>query len=111
MWDQDGSTHNCALCWSVTPRLVVRGEDAQVASTNELLVVHAEDGVVAVQEVWMENDLDAVMGVVEQLNASNLVENGIIVVIGHVVCRYGREGVALESKDATFQQNLVFFRQ
>ena len=111
MWGQDGLTHNCALCRSVTPRLVVRREYAQVASTNELLIVHAQDGVVAVQEVWVEDDLDAVMRVVEQLDTSNLVENWIVVVIGHVMCRYGREGVALQNKNATFQQNLVFFRQ
>lgn len=36
-----------------------------MASTNELLIVETENGVVAVQEVGMEDDLHSVMIVVE----------------------------------------------
>ena len=78
-----------------------------MAATDELLVVHTKDWVVTVQEIGMEHHLDAVRRVVEQLNAADLVQDRVIVVVGHVVCRYGRECVALEGEDSTFQKNLI----
>ena len=53
-------THHCALRRGVAPWLVVRREDTQMAATDELLVVHTKDRVVAVQEIGMEHYLDAV---------------------------------------------------
>ena len=78
-----------------------------MAATDELLVVHTKDWVVAVQEVGMEHHLDAVRRVVEQLNATDLVQDGVIVVVGHVVRCHGRERIALEGEDSTLQENLV----
>ena len=78
-----------------------------MTATDELLVVHTKDWVVAVQEVGMEHHLDAVRRVVEQLNATDLVQDRVIVVVGHVVCRHGRECVALEGEDSTLQQDLM----
>ena len=104
-------TYNCAFGRRVSPRLIVRREDPQMAAADELLVVHAENRVVAVQEVRVEHDLDTVMRVVEQLDASDLVEDRVIVVVGHVVCRHGRERVPLEREDPPLQQHLVLLRQ
>ena len=78
-----------------------------MAATDELLVVHTEDRVVAIQEVGMEHHLDAVRRVVEQLNATDLVQDRVIVVVGHIVCRHGRERIALKGENSTFQENLI----
>ena len=56
-----------------------------MATTNKLLVVHAKDWVVRVQKIRMEDDLNAVRLIVEELNATNLVEDGVVVVVRHVM--------------------------
>ena len=61
----------------VSPRLIVAREDSQVATVYELLVVHTQDHVVAVQEVRVEDDLD-------------LGQNQVVVIVRHVVRRDGR---------------------
>ena len=82
-----------------------------MASTDEFFVVHAENGVVRVQEIGMEDNLDAVGLRVEELNAANLVQNRVVVVVRHVVGGDWRQSVALQSEDTTLQQNLVFVRE
>ena len=74
----------------VSPRLIVAWEDSQVATTYELLVVHTQDWVVAVQEVRVEDDLDAVARVVEELHALDLGQNRVVVIIRHIV-RHDRQ--------------------
>ncbi len=39
----------------------------------------------------MEDDFDAVGGVIEELHTPDLVEDGVFAVIEHVVCDDGRE--------------------
>ena len=104
-------TYDCALRRLVAPRLVVTREDSQVAAAHELLVVHAQDRVVAVQEVGVEHDLDAVRGRVEELDAADLVQDRVVRVVRHVVRRDGRKRVALEREDAPLEQHLVLVRQ
>ena len=104
-------TYDCALCGGVAPRLVVTREDSQVAAADELLVVHAQDRVVAVEEVGVEDDLDAVMRVVEELHAPDLGQNRVVVVVRHVVRRDGRERVPLKREDTALEQHLVLFRE
>ena len=82
-----------------------------MASTHELLVVHAQDRVVAVQEVGVEHNLDAVLRVVEELHTTDLVEDRVVRVVRHVVRRHWRQGVPLEREDAPLQQDLVLLRQ
>lgn len=82
-----------------------------MAAAHELLVVQAEDGVVAVQEVRVEDDLDAVGRGVEQLHAADLVQDRVVRVVGHVVRRHGRERVPLQREDAPLEEHLVFVRQ
>lgn len=79
-----------------------------MASTDEFFIVHAENGVVRVQEIGVEDNLDAVGLRVEELDAADLVQDRVIVVVGHVVGRDWRQSVALQSEDTTLQQNLVF---
>jgi len=53
-----GNSHHRALGGGVTPGLVVRGEDTQVAATDELLVVDSEQGIGRREELRMEDHLD-----------------------------------------------------
>lgn len=58
-----------------------------MATSDEFLVVESKDWIVRVQEIWMEDDLDAIRLIVEQLNASDLSQNRVVVVVRHVVRR------------------------
>ena len=71
----------------VSLRLIVAREDSQVATVYELLIVHTQDRVVAVQEVRVEDDLDAVVRVVEELHAPDLGQNWVVVIVCHDVHR------------------------
>lgn len=46
-----------ALTRRVAPRLIVGGEDPEVAATDELLIVHGQQGAGGGQELRVENDL------------------------------------------------------
>ena len=59
----------------------------------------------------MEHNLDAIVTGVEQLHAADLVQDRIVRVVGHVVRRDRGKRVALERKDAAFEEDLVFFRE
>jgi hypothetical protein len=78
-----------------------------VATSNKLLVIQTEDGVVGVQKLWMEDDLDPVGAPVEQLDAPDLVEDRVAGVVRHVVSDDRRKRVSLESKDSALEENLV----
>lgn len=82
-----------------------------MASSHKLLVIQSQDRIVTVQEVGVEDDLDSIVRVVEQLDASNLVQNRVISVIRHVVCNNGWQGVPFQGENAAFQQNHVFLRK
>lgn len=56
-----------------------------MASADKFFIVHPKDGVVRVQEIGVEDDLHAVCLRVEHLYSTNLVENRVIVVVGHIV--------------------------
>jgi len=51
----------------------------------------------------VKDDFDSVMVVVEEVDASDLAQNGIVAVISHVVGSDGWKRVAVESEDATFE--------
>lgn len=82
-----------------------------MAAAHELLVVHTENGVIAVQEVRVENDFDAIMGMVEELNAPNLVQDRVVGVVSHIVSGHRWECVALQGEDAALKQNPVLIRK
>ena len=104
-------THDSALGGSVTPGFVVRAEDTHVGATNEVVVIDGKHGVGRAQELGVEDNLDAVRRLVEKLAASDLVENGIFAVVGHVVCNDGRKSVALHGEKAAAEHDLVLCRE
>lgn len=104
-------THDGALGRSVTPGFVVRAEDTHVCATNEVVVVDGKDGVGGAQELGVEDDLYAIRRLVEKLATSDLVENGVLGVVVHVVCDDRRQGVALHGKESAAKHNLVLGRQ
>ena len=61
-----------------------------MATADELLVIEPENGVVGVEEIRMKDNFDAISRRIEQLNASDLVENGVIRIVCHVMGRDGR---------------------
>jgi hypothetical protein len=89
----------------------VRREDTHVTTPDEFLVVETQDRVVRVQELWVENDFDAVRGSVEELDPTDLVQNRVVGIVGHVMGRDRWERVTLERKDSTFEQNLIFLAE
>lgn len=61
-----------------------------MTSSNKLLIIQAQNRVVRVQEFRMEDDLNSISRSVEQLNASDLVQDWVVRVVGHVVsCDWG----------------------
>ena len=82
-----------------------------MATTNKLLVIETKDGVVCVQEIRMEHNFYAIVVVIEELDPTDLVKNGVVVIIGHIVRGDWREGVSFQSQDTTLQKDVVFFRQ
>lgn len=82
-----------------------------MTTSDKLLVIQTQDRVVGVKELGVEDNLDPVRGSVEQFDPSDLAEDGIVGVVGHVVRGDGRERVSLEGKDSSLEKNLVFIRQ
>ncbi|KAL8419057.1 hypothetical protein RB594_002311 [Gaeumannomyces avenae] len=102
-----GHTHDGALGRRVSPRLIVGRKDAQMRAAHKVVVVQRQHRVGRVQELRVEDDLDTVRGVVEQLHASDLVQNGVVVVVHHVVRDNGREPMPLHGKQAPPQKDTV----
>lgn len=105
------STDDRAFRWSIAPRLVVTREDAKMAATNELFVIETKDGVVCVKKIWMEDNLNSIVVIVEELHSANLVENRVVGIINHIVSGDRRKGVSFESQDTTLQKDAVFLGQ
>lgn len=61
-----------------------------MAAANKLFVIQTENGVVAIQKIWMEDNLDTIAAIVEELHPANLVENRIAGVISHIMSYDGR---------------------
>jgi len=103
-----GDAHNSTFGGCVSPGFVVTREDAEMCSSDKLFIVEAQDGIVRIEKVGMEYDLDAVATIIEQSDPPYLVQYGIIRVVGHVMRRDGRERISFEGKDAAFEENEVF---
>ena len=100
-------THNRAFCRSVTPRLIVRREDTQMGAAHKVIVVKRQHGVGRAQELGMENNLDAVRGMVEELYPADLVQNRVFMVVEHVVGNNGREPMPLHGEETTTKEDTV----
>lgn len=97
-WD----TYHCTFRWRIAPRLVITREHAQVASSHELFVIQSQYRVIRVQEVRVEDNLHSVVVSVEQLDATDLVQDRIMRIVGHIMRRDWWQRVTLESEDSPF---------
>ena len=59
----------------------------------------------------MENNLYAIIVVVEELYPTDLVENGVAAIINHIMRGDWRKSVPFQGQDTTLQENVVFFGQ
>ena len=82
-----------------------------MAAAHEFLVVHAKNGVITVDEVRVEHHLDTIVCVVEELDASDLGQDGVVVVVCHVVRRNGRQRVALKRENSALEKNFILIGQ
>jgi hypothetical protein len=79
-----------------------------VTTPDKFFVIEAEDGVIRVQELGVEDDLDTIRIPIEELYSTNLVQDRVVCIVGHVVGHDRGERIAAEGEDATLEQNLVF---
>lgn len=79
-----------------------------MTTSDKFFVIQAQDGVVGVEELRVENDLDSVGSSIEQLDSSDLTEDRVPSIVGHVVGGYGRKRVSLECKHSSLEEDLVF---
>lgn len=88
MWEciRRASTYDGALSGCVTPWFIIAREHPEVAPSDKFLIIHAKHRVVRIEKIRVKDNLDAVVRRVEKPHAPNLIQNGIIRVIGHVVC-------------------------
>ena len=80
-----------------------------MTATDKFFVIETKDGVVRVQEIRMEHNLNAIVVIVEELYSADLIENRIVVIVNHVMRGDWRKGVSFESQDTTLQKHVVFF--
>lgn len=78
-----------------------------MAAPDEFLIIEPKNWVIGVEEVRVEDDLDTVVVTIEQLNASDLVQDRVRRIVRHIVSRDWRQGVTFQSEDAPFQEDLV----
>lgn len=65
-----------------------------MTTSHKLLIVKSQDRIIGVQKLGVENDFYSISTSVEELYSSDLVENGIVGVVCHVVGHDGGEGVS-----------------
>jgi len=82
-----------------------------MATPDKLFIVHAQDRVVRVQKLGVEDDLDPVVLLVEELSPPDLVQDRIGGVVLHVVGGDRGQRVSLEGKHSSLEQDLVLVRQ
>ena len=80
-----------------------------MTSPHKLLIIQPQDRVIRIQEIRMEHNLHPIVMPIEQLHASNLVQNRVRTVVDHVVRHDRWERVPLEREDAAFELDLVLF--
>lgn len=76
-------------------------------ATDEFIVIHGQHGIRRVQEFGMEDDLNTVRRMIEELHTTNLVQDGILVIVHHVMSNNRRQRIALHGKEASTQENAV----
>ena len=85
-----GDPHDGALGRGVAPRLVVAWEHSQVTATDKLLVTETQQGIVVIEELWVEDNLDSVLWIVEQVTSLKGRHHGVLVIVLDTVSCYWR---------------------
>jgi hypothetical protein len=60
-----------------------------MTSSNEFFIIKAENRIIAIQEIRMEDDFDTVVTMIEEFDSTDLVEDRIVGVVGHVMSNDG----------------------
>jgi glucokinase len=58
-----------------------------MTTSHKFLVVQTEDWIVRIQKVRVENDFNTVRWGIEELNTSDLIQDGIAGIISHIMRR------------------------
>ena len=62
-----GNAHDGTLGRGVAPRFVIGRKHAHVAASDKLFIVEADQRIVTVQKIWMKDDLDSILWIIEQV--------------------------------------------
>ena len=74
-----------------------------MATSYEFLIVQAQNRIIGVQEIRVEDNLHSIIVSIEKLHAANLVQDRIIAIVEHVVCCNSRKRVALKSENTALE--------
>jgi len=74
-----------------------------MTTPNKLFIIQTKDRVIRIQEFRMENNFNPISRPVEQFNSSDLVQDGIVGVVGHVVRSDGGKGVSFKGEYSSFE--------
>ncbi len=84
---------------------------SRTLTSDEVMIVEAEERIGGSKKLWMEDDLDAVVARVEELTAAQRAHDGVDAVVHNVVRRDGRQVGAGLREDAALQAHHVVLRQ
>lgn len=82
-----------------------------MATTHKLFVVQTKNGVVRVQKLRVEDDLDSIRASVEELDSSDLIQDRVGAVVLHVVGDDRGKRVPLQRENSPLQRDLVRIEQ
>lgn len=78
-----------------------------MTTSDKVVVVEGEERIVAVQELRVEDNLNSIGRMVEQVDSSDLVQDWIFGIIGHVVRDDRWQGVSLQCIHSSLEQDLL----
>ena len=76
-------------------------------ASDKVVVVEREDRVSRVEEFRVKDDFNAVRGMIEELDAADLIQDRVIIVVNHVVRYNWGKGVAFHGEQATAEHDTV----
>ena len=74
-----------------------------MAASNKVFIVQPEQRIVGAQKLGVKDDFDSIFRTIKQLDASDLIQDRIVGIIGHIMRDDGRKGISLQCKDTAFQ--------
>lgn len=70
---------------------------------HKLLIIQTKQGIIRIQKFRMKDNLDTILRLIEELALTDMIENGILGIVSHIVSDNGWECVAFKCKDAAFE--------